>query len=226
MADRAEGTATAELAVAMPAVVMAMSAVLAVSQAALAQVQCVDAARAGARAAARGEPPSVVQTLARDGAPGASVDVQLHGAAVTVSVSRPLRLVLSRGPVVRVRGRATAQVEQVFDRGSASVLVVGVCLLALVLATGAGAVGSAVIARHQAQAAADLAALAAADVLLGRSPGPPCVVAAAVASRNGAELDQCAVTGREVIVRAKVRPATTIAAVGDAAATARAGPAG
>ena len=51
---RQNGAATAELAVAMPAVMVVLAAVLSVGQAVLAKVTCVDAARAGARAAARG----------------------------------------------------------------------------------------------------------------------------------------------------------------------------
>ena len=59
----------------------------------------------------------------------------------------------------------------------------------LVLAT--AALGSAVVARHRAGAAADLAALAAADRQLGRAAGPPCPAARAVASADGAELTSC-----------------------------------
>ncbi len=45
----------AEFAVALPAVVLVLALLLGAARVALAQVGCVDAARAGARAAARGE---------------------------------------------------------------------------------------------------------------------------------------------------------------------------
>ncbi|WP_460461262.1 TadE family type IV pilus minor pilin, partial [Angustibacter peucedani] len=60
------GTATAELAVALPAVVLALAAVVGAGQAVMGQVAVVDAARAGARAAARGDDDGRVTALARD----------------------------------------------------------------------------------------------------------------------------------------------------------------
>lgn len=226
MADRDEGTATAELAVAMPALVLALAAVLSVGQAVLAQVGCVDAARAGARAAARGESPAAVLDLARDGVPDAVVSVRQEGTQVSVSVARRMTLLLPHGPALQLRARAVAQAEAraAADRGSAAVLLLGVCLLAVVLAVGVGAVGAAVVARHRAQAAADLGALAAADVAIGRHPGVPCIAAAQVARANGAALEQCVVFGDDVAVRAVVRPLGAAARLGVAAASARAGP--
>ena len=160
--DREGGTATAELAVALPAVVVVLAGVLAVGQAVLAQVQCVDAARAGARAAT--------------------------------------------------------------DQGGATILVLCICLLAMVLATAVAATGSAIVARHRAQAAADLGALAAADVLVGRAPGEPCAAAARVAIAQGAAVTDCEVSGTDVLVRASVEPRGPVAALGVAVAAARAGP--
>lgn len=221
MAERDEwGTATAELAVALPAVAVALGAVLAVGQVGVAQVQCVDAARAGARAAARGEPVAAVRDVARDGADGSVVDVQRQGRLVRVSVTRRLRLVLPRGPQVTVAGEASAQAEAV---GSASVLVLAAVLVALVVAGATGLVGSAVVARHRAAAAADLAALAGADVLLGRAPGLPCAAADRVARANGAVLTGCVVTAGDAVVSVAVRPAGRTATVGLALGRARAG---
>jgi Flp pilus assembly protein TadG len=120
------GAATAELAVAMPAVMVVLAAVLSVGQAVLAKVTCVDAARAGARAAARGAGPDQVrqQALAvvpssREGGTGGEpavsmADVGAPGPAaelVAVTVSRSVRLV-GLGPTVRVSARAVAQPEQ------------------------------------------------------------------------------------------------------------------
>ena len=224
MRDRERGTATAELAVALPAVVVVLAGVLAVGQAVLAQVQCVDAARAGARAAARGESASEVSSLAREGAGDVAVTVERQGTLVAVSVSR--RLTLLGGPVVRVQGRAVAQAEQpaATDQGSATILVLGICLIAMVLATAVAATGSAIVARHRAQAAADLGALAAADVLVGRASGAPCAAAARVASAQGATLTECELSGTDVLVRASVEPRGPVAALGVAVAAARAGP--
>ncbi|GAB2692695.1 Rv3654c family TadE-like protein [Thalassiella azotivora] len=111
------------------------------------------------------------------------------------------------------------------DTGSGTVLVVGVvAALGIVLASLVGLV-SVVSARHGAQAASDLAALAAADVSTGRRPGDPCAVAAAVSGRNGAALAGCRVDGADVHVQVEVRPAGLAGALGPARARATAGPA-
>lgn len=64
---RAErGSVTAELALGLPAVVLVLVAVLMVGSAAVAQVQCTDAARAAARAAALGEDSAAVMAIATE----------------------------------------------------------------------------------------------------------------------------------------------------------------
>jgi hypothetical protein len=56
----------------------------------VAQIECVDAARAGARAAARSEKPADVLRVAREAAPaGAEVSVSRAGDVVTVRVTVP-----------------------------------------------------------------------------------------------------------------------------------------
>ncbi len=73
-----------------------------------------------------------------------------------------------------------------------------VCFVALAVA---GAVG--IVARHRgAQAAADLAALAGAASL--QEGEDPCVRASVVATRNGAVLHVCRVTGSEVWIEVTV----------------------
>ena len=62
---RDRGSVTAELAVGLPAVVLLLVALLAVASTAIAQTRCTDAARAGARAAALGEPDGDVAATAR-----------------------------------------------------------------------------------------------------------------------------------------------------------------
>jgi secretion/DNA translocation related TadE-like protein len=85
---------------------------------------------------------------------------------------------------------------------------------------------SAVVTRHRAQAAADLAALAAADVALGRRPGDPCALATAVAAANGGRLVSCTVEGGgDAVVGVEVRPPGAAAQLGTARVSARAGPA-
>ena len=75
-------------------------------------------------------------------------------------------------------------------------------VLAMVLLTVTVAVlhlASAVIARHRAAAAADLAALAGADAAVaGRTA--PCAAAATIAEAGAGRLDSCAVDGWEVRV--------------------------
>ena len=82
---------TAETAVVLPALVLFAMTLVWALLAASAQIQCVDAARAGARAAARQEPPGVVQEVARQAAPdGAKVTVSRRGDLVhVVVVARP-----------------------------------------------------------------------------------------------------------------------------------------
>ncbi len=112
------------------------------------------------------------------------------------------------------------------DGGSATVLVMAGCLLGIFAAGVTATLGSAVVARHRAQSAADLAALAGADAALGRAAGPACAVAASVAGAQGARLVSCQVDGTDVVVRTSARwvGGHLAAGLGPATATARAGP--
>jgi secretion/DNA translocation related TadE-like protein len=83
--------------------------------------------------------------------------------------------------------------------------------------------GSAVVARHRAQAAADLASLAAAGGLV-HGAQAACAHAAAVAEAMGASVTDCTVTGLDVVVSAEVSAALGRYGVGAARAVARAGP--
>jgi len=92
----------------------------------------------------------------------------------------------------------------------------------LVSVSAAGlAIGTAVIARHRAQAAADLAALAAAGRLPG-GPGQACREALSVATAMRTELHSCEVDRLDVVVRVWVQRGRI---GGPAGAVARAGPA-
>jgi secretion/DNA translocation related TadE-like protein len=78
------------------------------------------------------------------------------------------------------------------ERGSVSVVVAAAIGMSLIVAMGTADVGRALIARSRAEAAADLAALAAAQELAVPSENDPATLAADYAARNGARLVSCA----------------------------------
>ncbi|WP_460567286.1 Rv3654c family TadE-like protein [Humibacter soli] len=88
------------------------------------------------------------------------------------------------------------------ERGSASVAVIG--LLAALLAVSVAAVGvcGLLATKQHVSAAADAAALAAADAASGRVEGYPCDRAGRAAGLNGASLLSCQVDGLVVVVSA------------------------
>lgn len=95
-------------------------------------------------------------------------------------------------------------------------------VVVLLSVTGAGAyLGSAVVARHRAQAAADLAALAAAGYLPSGAAAA-CSRASAVAHEMRVDDAACGVDGLDVVVTVRV----VVAFGGAARAAARAGPVG
>ena len=109
--------------------------------------------------------------------------------------------------------------------GSGTVLVVGVVGALLALTVGGLWVVSAVVASHRAQSAADLAALAAAAVLVrGESSALACERGRAIAALNGARLASCRV-GPDLTVELVVDVPSTVSRVGTATSRARAGPA-
>lgn len=85
------GFVTAEAAVVLSVLVAFTMALVWGLLAVAARIECVDAARAGARAAARQDPPAAVVTVAREAAPrGARVTVAREGDRVRVTVvTRP-----------------------------------------------------------------------------------------------------------------------------------------
>ena len=90
------------------------------------------------------------------------------------------------------------------------------------LTLGGSWLGAAVVARHRAQAAADLAALAAAARLPGGVPAA-CREAAVLAEAMRATVRKCEVERLDVVVTVSARAGGRIAA--EAGAVARAGPA-
>jgi secretion/DNA translocation related TadE-like protein len=111
--------------------------------------------------------------------------------------------------------------------GDAGVATVAALALSTALAgagVGAMLVGDAVVTRHRAAAAADLAALAAAAHVLG-GPRAACAAARTVATVDGARLTACAVDGSVVRVVTAVAFAGPLGRFGSAHASAVAGPA-
>jgi secretion/DNA translocation related TadE-like protein len=107
------------------------------------------------------------------------------------------------------------------DRGSASLVAVAMMAVLLAFTVGGVYVGSAVIARHRAQAAADLAALAAAG-RLAEGADAACAQASVVAQAMRTAVTQCVVEDLDVVVT--VEAPVALGVWGPARAAARAGP--
>ncbi|MDH6517497.1 hypothetical protein M2163_005522 [Streptomyces sp. SAI-135] len=105
-----QGFVTAESAMVLPVLVMFAMALVWGLLVVAAQIQCVDAARTGARAAAREDPAEAVVRVARDTAPrDAEVTVAREGDRVrVVVVAKPPAL---HGLPFEVREEAVALVE-------------------------------------------------------------------------------------------------------------------
>ena len=122
------------------------------------------------------------------------------------------------------------------ERGAGTVFAAFALLALLLLAAGGVEVGGAVAARHRAQSAADLAALAGAARLVAgesaaggsESGGDACAVAGDYAGRNGASVLGCEIEGADVVVRVGVEMPLGLplgpVGLGPAVAAARAGP--
>lgn len=113
------------------------------------------------------------------------------------------------------------------ERGSGTVLALGLILAVLVLCVLVLGLVAALTAKQRATLAADLSALAAADAARGRISGQPCELAAKVARYNGAELLACASPDRDGIVldvRVRAKIGGPLDFLGYAEAISRAGP--
>ncbi|ORA39715.1 helicase [Mycobacterium branderi] len=109
------------------------------------------------------------------------------------------------------------------ERGSATLVAAAMVAALLAVTVGGAYLGSAVVARHRAQAAADLAALAAA-ARLPAGADAACGQATAVARTMRVDDVDCVVRGLDAVV--SVRVAVPLVGWGSARAAARAGPAG
>ncbi|MDH6214663.1 Flp pilus assembly protein TadG [Streptomyces pseudovenezuelae] len=107
---------TAESAVVLPVLVLFAMALVWGLLVVAAQIQCVDAARTGARAAARQDPADAVVEVARGAAPsGAKVTVSREGDRVrVVVVAKPPAL---SGLPFEVREEAVAAAEETVGAG-------------------------------------------------------------------------------------------------------------
>ncbi|MBD8057517.1 histidine kinase [Cellulomonas sp. JH27-2] len=105
------------------------------------------------------------------------------------------------------------------DRGSGTVLLLGVVAVLVVVAGALGLLAVAQGARGRAQAAADLGALAGASAWR-FGTGDPCDVAGQAVRRNGARLGGCETQADGIVAVVAVVGAPS----GDATARARAGP--
>jgi hypothetical protein len=114
--DPSPGAVTAEVAAALPALVVVVIAAVWVVSIALAQMRCADAAREAARAAARGDETSVVVDVAKAiASDDARVRVRVEGDLVTVEVSARIPVPIPFGdglPAPTVHATAAAVMEQ------------------------------------------------------------------------------------------------------------------
>jgi secretion/DNA translocation related TadE-like protein len=111
------------------------------------------------------------------------------------------------------------------ERGSATLVAVAMMAVLMAMTLGGSIVGSAVIARHRAQSAADLAALAAAG-RIGSGQRSACAWATSVAAANHSTVSACTVAELDVIVSVEVAVPFGRLGVGPVRAAARAGPSG
>ncbi|BBY19179.1 Rv3654c family TadE-like protein [Mycolicibacterium litorale] len=109
------------------------------------------------------------------------------------------------------------------ERGAATLTAVAALAVLIAVTGGLAHVGSAVVARHRAQAAADLAALAAAGRLAAGTESA-CAQATLVAEAMNTSLTHCAVDGLEVVVRIDAAIGLGGWRFGPAHAAARGGP--
>jgi Flp pilus assembly protein TadG len=111
---------TAETAVVLPVLLLVLAGAVAAVTVVGAQLRCVDAAREGARAAARGEDVATVRALVLRAAPdGMTVSVTRDGEGVAVGVSGRIAVL---GPVpldVEVSAEAVARLEPAATAGGA-----------------------------------------------------------------------------------------------------------
>ena len=241
---------TAEIAVALPALVLVLTLALGAVAVVTDHLRCVDAARVGARLLARGEDASRVRVeVARQAPDGADIGLDVGIDSITVEVTAARRpcsgpwasaLALEVSPTPSPRQRHDVAIraspsslcscvtptDRWRERGSGTVLAVAAIGVLLVLTTAGLQLGAAATAAHRARTAADLSALAGATPsrTAGSMPVPGRQLSRGATS---AQIIQCSLgVGESVSVRVSTPVATRWPGVPDrAVASARAGPA-
>jgi secretion/DNA translocation related TadE-like protein len=123
----------------------------------------------------------------------------------------------------RPAGRAGRRRKPPHDQGVATVwAAAGVAVIMAALLVGVH-LGAAVIARHRAEAAADLAALAAAGIAV-EGAGPACRKAAEIAAAMDGTVTTCRLVAWDALVEVQVPIAVALPGTSHAAGRARAGP--
>lgn len=103
---------TAETAVVLPVLLLVLAGAIAAVTVVGAHLRCVDAAREGARAAARGEDAAAVRALTARAAPeGATTSVVVDGTRVRVTVTAEVPALGPVPLVVEVSATAVAELE-------------------------------------------------------------------------------------------------------------------
>lgn len=111
-ADGERGSVTAELATGLPMVIFLLALLLTLASASGAQMRALDAARAGARAAAIGETSAGISAaVTRVGGDDAAASLAREGSWVTVTVSKPIAGVGVIRLPLRISASATAWAE-------------------------------------------------------------------------------------------------------------------
>lgn len=104
------GAYTAELAVGLPSLLFVLACALLGVGVADGSLRCQDAARAGARALARGEPRQAVEAAAKDAAPKGA-RIELRSSAGTAEVRCKAEVAMFGLHTFTVRARAVAPIE-------------------------------------------------------------------------------------------------------------------
>lgn len=127
-------------------------------------------------------------------------------------LSRPVRFSCRASIYARAQSQRSNRLGD--DTGSATLIAVAMIAVLLAITVGGFYLGSAVVARHRAQAAADLSALAAASALA-QGVEAACSRAALIANAMNVAVTDCTVDNLDVVITIQV---------GKARAAARAGP--
>lgn len=108
---RDRGMVTAELAVGIMSVVVVLAMMLGAVGVGIAHVRTQEAARAGARAAARGDSSTNIRSIATKAMPGSRVKISRGGDTVSVQVAIKVSMPFLRGAGVNVVATSVAEEE-------------------------------------------------------------------------------------------------------------------